>query len=157
MFGPHELPAELPELIVDEDRYGNSQILEQFHAVMIGIRRGGGVPQRWKDATIIVLHKKKDRTVCGNFRGISLVVHAGMVLHKVVVNRLSNYYQRDDILPEEHCGFRSQRSMIDMICVVRWVHQLARRKGTSLCMCFVDLTRKAYASVGRLLYTLLAR
>ena len=36
----------------------------------------GGVPQELKDATIIVLHKKKDRTECGNYRGISLVALA---------------------------------------------------------------------------------
>ena len=27
----------------------------------------GEVPQEWKDATIKVLHKKKDRTECSNF------------------------------------------------------------------------------------------
>ena len=35
------------------------------------------VPQRWRDAVIKVLHKKKDRTECSNYRGISLVAHAG--------------------------------------------------------------------------------
>ena len=33
----------------------------------------GEVPQEWKDATIKVLHKKKDRTECSNYRGLSLV------------------------------------------------------------------------------------
>ena len=37
------------------------------------------VPQRWRDAVIKVLHKRKDRTECGNYRGISLVAHAGKV------------------------------------------------------------------------------
>ena len=45
--------------------------------------RRGRVPQQWKDATIKVLHKKKDRTECGNYFGISLVTHAGKVLLKV--------------------------------------------------------------------------
>ena len=37
---------------------------------------------QWKDAVIAVLHKKGDKTECGNYRGISLVSHAGKVLLK---------------------------------------------------------------------------
>lgn len=33
--------------------------------------------QEGKGATIIVLHKKKDKTECGNYRWIFLVAHAG--------------------------------------------------------------------------------
>ena len=130
-------------------------MLEQFHANVIAIWRGGGVPQEWIDATIIVLHKT-DRTECGNYRGISLVAHAGNVL-KVMARRLSNYCAREDILAEEQCGFRPKRSTIDMIFVVRRLRQLARKKSTLLYMCFVDLT-KAYSSVDRtLLWAVLAR
>ena len=64
------------------------------------------MPQRWKDATIKVLHKKKDRTDCDNYRGIDLVAHAGKVPPKVIAGRLSDYCERDIILPEEQCGFR---------------------------------------------------
>ena len=67
-----------------------------------------------------MLHKKKDRTECGNYRGISLVAHAGKVLLKVIANRL----KREDILPKEQCGFRPQRSTIDIIFVVPRLHQL---------------------------------
>ena len=81
--GPVEPPAELLKLALDEDRDGNRGILEQFHAIVVVIWRGGGVPQEWKDATIIVLHKK-DRTACGNHRSISLVARAGEVLPKVI-------------------------------------------------------------------------
>ena len=90
-----------------------------------------------------MLHKKKDRTECGNYRGISLVAHAGKVLLKVIANRLSSYCEREDILSEEQCGFRPQRSTIDMtlILVVRRLHQLARKKSTPLYMCCVDLTK----------------
>ena len=45
--------------------------------IVVDIWRGGDVPQQWKDAIIIELHKKKDRTECGNYRGISLVAYAG--------------------------------------------------------------------------------
>ena len=88
------------------------------------------MPQQWKDATIKVLHKKKDRTGCGNYRGISLVAHAVKVLLKVIASRLSDYCECDNILPEKQCGFRPQRSTVDMMFVVRRLQELARKKDT---------------------------
>ena len=73
-------------------------------------------------------------------RGISLVAHAEKVLLKVVANHLSNCRERKDIVPEEQCGFRSQRSSFDAIFVVRRL-LLARKKSTLLHMCFVDLAK----------------
>ena len=61
----------------------------------------GEVPQEWKDATINVLHKKKDRTECSNYRGLSLVAYAGKVLLKIVANRLGDFCEEAGILPEE--------------------------------------------------------
>ena len=109
------------------------------------------MPQRWKDATTKELHKKKDRTECGNHRGISLVAHAGKVLLKVIAGRLSDYCERENILPEEQCGFRHQRSTVDMMFVVRRLQELARKTDTPLYLCFIDLTT-AYVSVDRTLF-----
>ena len=103
------------------------------------------MPQQWKDATIKVLHKEKDRSECGNYRGIFLVAHDGKVFLKVIAGRLSDYCERENILPEEQYGFRPQRSTVDMMFVVRRLQELAR-KGTPLYLCFIDLT-KAYDSV----------
>ena len=44
----------------------------------------------------MVLHKNKDRTECGNYRGISLVGHAGKILLKIIARRLSEYCERGD-------------------------------------------------------------
>ena len=143
--GPDGLPVELLKVLVDE---GDSDNLASFYEIVVAVWRRGRVPQQWKDATINVLHKKKDRTECGNYRGISLVAHAGKVLLKVIAGRLSDYCEREGILPEEQCGFRPHRSTVDMMFVVRRLQELARKKDTPLFMCFIDLT-KAYDSVDR--------
>ena len=115
------------------------------------------MPQHWKYATITVLHKKKDRTECGNYRGISLVTHAGKILLKIIARRLSEYCERMGILPEEQSGFRPNGSTTDMMLVIRRLKELARKKRFPLYVCFIDLT-KAYDSVDRtLLWTVLAR
>ena len=91
---------------------------------------------------------KKDRTDCGNYRGISLVAHAGTILLKIIARRLSEYCERAGILPEEQSGFRPNRSTTDMMFVIRRLQELARKKRIPLYVCFIDLS-KAYDSVDR--------
>ena len=74
--GPDELPAELFKLGINHD----PTVLREFHRVIKMVWHQREVPQRWRDAVIKVLHQEKDRTECGNYRGISLVAHAGQVL-----------------------------------------------------------------------------
>ena len=106
---------------------------------------------------IKVLHKKKDRTECGNYRDISLVAHAGKVLLKIVATRLSAYCEATNLLPEEQCGFRPHRSTTDMMFAVRRLQELGRKARVPLFLCFIDL-QKAYDSVDRtLLWQVLAR
>ena len=75
-----------------------------------------------------MLHKKKGRIECGNYRGISLVAHAGKILLKIIARRLSDYCERLGILPEEQSGFRPNRSTTDMMFVIRRLQELARKK-----------------------------
>ena len=42
---------------------------------------------------------QSDRSDCNNFRGISLVSHAGKVLLKIVANHLSDFCEAQQILP----------------------------------------------------------
>ena len=105
----------------------------------------------------MVLHKKKDRTECGSYRGISLVAHAGKIMLKVIASRLSEYCERVGILPEEQSGFRPNRSTTEIMFVICRLQELARKKRIPLYVCFIGLT-KAYDSVDRtLLWTVLAR
>ena len=79
------------------------------------------MPQQWKYAIIMVLHKKNVRTECGNYRGISLETHAGKVLLKIIARRLSEYCERVEILQEEQSGFQPNRSTTDTMFVIRWI------------------------------------
>ena len=65
---------------------------------------------------------------CGNYRGNSLVLHAGEVFLKVVARRLSAYCEAKDLLPKEQCEFRPGRSTTDMMFVVRRLQELGGRQ-----------------------------
>ena len=126
--GPDERPVELLKLGMNHD----PTVLYVWHQ--------REVPQRWRDAVIKVLHKK-DRTECGNYRGISLVAHAGRVLLKIVATRLSAYCEARNLLPEEQCGFRPHRSTTDMMFAVRRLQELGRKARVPLFLCFIDLQK----------------
>ena len=151
--GPDGVSVELFKITLNGDPALRRRLLH----IIVRIWGGGEVPQQWKDAIIMVLHKKKDRAGCGNNRGISLVAHAGKILMKIIARRLSEYCERVGILPEEQSGFRPNRSTTDMMFVIRRLQELARKKRIPLYVCFIDLT-KAYDSVDRtLLWTVLDR
>ena len=94
----------------------------------------------------LVLYKKKDPTECGNYRGISLVAHAGKLLLKIVARRLESHVEEEQLLPEAQCGFRPGRSTTDMMYIMRRLQEHGRLGYTPLFMCFIDL-QKAYDSV----------
>ena len=152
--GANGVSVELLKITLNGDPALRRKLLD----IVVRIWRGGIVPQLWKYATIIVLHKKKDRPEFGNYSGISLVAHAGKILLKIIARRLSEYCERVGILPEEQSGFRPNRSTTDMMFVIRRLQELlAQKKRISLYVYFIDLT-KAYDSVDRtLLWTVLAR
>ena len=94
-MGPDDLLAELIKLA---DR-GSHEILRAFHGVILAVWREEKVPQVWKDAVFQVFYNKKDPTECGNYRGISLVAHAGKLLLKIVAHRLGSYVEEEQLLP----------------------------------------------------------
>ena len=100
--GPEGASFELFKITLNGDPALRRRLLDIF----VRIWTRGEVPQQWKDAIIMVIHKKKGRTGCGNYRGISLVAHAGRILLKIIARRLSEYCERVGILPEEQSGFR---------------------------------------------------
>ena len=66
----------------------------------------------------------------------------------MVARRLSAYCEAKELLPEEQCGFRPDRSSTGMMCVVRRLHEIGRKAGVSLFMCFIDF-QQAYDTVDR--------
>ena len=55
-------------------------------------------PQDFKDALIVKIFKKGDKTLCDNYRGISLLCVAGKIYCKIILNRLKRLSEK--VLPE---------------------------------------------------------
>ncbi|XP_076043763.1 uncharacterized protein LOC143026866 [Oratosquilla oratoria] len=105
------------------------------------------VPSDFRDANIIALYKRKrDRSECGNYRGISLLATAGKLLARILNNRLKTLSER--ILPETQAGFRPTRSTTDMNFSLRQLQEKYREQHQPLYMAFIDLS-KAFDRVSR--------
>ena len=138
-------PGNIPPEVI---KHGGCALHRRLHNFILDCWSAKCLPQQWKNANIILVHKQKgDRAECGNSRGISLLSVSGKVLAKIMLTRLLEHVV-DLALPESQCGFRRGRSTIDMIFVGRQLQEKCREQHQGLYLAFVDLT-KAFDTVNR--------
>ena len=122
-------------------------IIPELHEILCLCWREGAVPQDMRDANITTLYKNKgDRSDCNNYRGISLLSIVGKLFARFALKRLQTLAER--VYPESQCGFRSQRSTIDMVFSVLQLQEKCREQRKPLFIAFIDLT-KAFDLVSR--------
>ena len=132
-----------PELI----KHCKTTLLLPLHEVLCQCWQEGAVPQHMRDSKIITLYKNKgERSDCNNYRGISLLSIVGKVFARVILIRLQKLAER--IYPESQCGFRAERSTIDMVFSLRQLQEKCREQHMPLYIAFIDLT-KAFDLVSR--------
>ena len=126
-------------------KYGGSQLLIWLHIkIILKVWDCGCVPQDWRDAAIY--KNKGARNDCNSYRGISLLAVAGKIFGRILMNRIVQHLY--SILPDSQCGFRKERSTIDMIFSSRQIQEKCVEQRMDLVCIFIDLT-KAYDSVDR--------
>ena len=142
-----------PELL----KYGGYDVVTTLHDLFTRCWEREEVPQVWKDAKIVTIYKRKgDRAVCSNSRGISLLSVGGKVLARILLQRLVERVV-DKVVPESQCGFRRDRSTVDMVFTARLLQEKCREHDKDLFIAFIDLT-KAFDTVDRqLLWSVLLR
>ncbi|KAK6758850.1 hypothetical protein RB195_016215 [Necator americanus] len=73
------------------------------------------IPDSWRHAIIIPLHKKLSVTDPRNYRGISLLRVMYKVLERIILDRLIKH--REETTRDEQSGFRPGRSTIDQVFI----------------------------------------
>ena len=69
---------------------GGDNLFSRLHQLIINAWDVGFVSQSWKDASIVIIYKKGDRTDCGNYRGISFLSIEGKIFARIL-NILSTH------------------------------------------------------------------
>ena len=112
-----------PDLI----KHCKTILLLPLHEVLCQCLQEGAVLQDMRDSKIITLYKNKgERNDCNNYRGISLLSIVGKIFARVILIRLQKLAER--IYPESQCGFRAERSTIDMIFSLRQLLEKCREQ-----------------------------
>ena len=127
-------------------KHGGDNLFSRLHQLITNAWEVGSIPQAWKDASIVTIYKKGDRTDCGNYRGISLISIAGKIFARILLNRLSTHIT-PEVVPETQCGFRGNRSTVDLIFCLRQLQEKCIEQDRPLYMVFVDFS-KAFDTVG---------
>ena len=138
--GLNGIPAEI-------FKCGVSKLLDTLHQLLCKCWELGSVPQDMRDSSINNLYKNKgDRSDRNYYRGISLLCIAGKLFARVALHRLRKLADR--VYPESQCGFRPNRSTVDMIFSLRQLQEKCREQQRPLFIAFIDLT-KAFDMVSR--------
>ena len=128
-------------------KFGGDLLKTKLHQLIKKCWQNKTLPQEFKDVMIIPIYKNKgDYRDCSNYRGISLLSIAGKIMAKILQKRLS--ILAETVLTESQCGFRQQRSTIDMIFSLRQLQEKAIEQHRDLYIVFIDF-RKAFDTVDR--------
>ena len=100
-------------------KHGGDNLFSRLHQLITKAWEVGSVPQSWKDASIVTIYKKGDRTDCWNYRGISFLSIAGKIFARILLNRLYTHIT-PEVVPETQCRFRGNRRTVDMIVCLSW-------------------------------------
>jgi len=73
------------------------------------------VPDMWKKAHVIPIHKQGDRHIFSNYRPISLLSVVSKILEKVVFKHVYNYFYATDLLSSHQSGFRPGDSTVNQL------------------------------------------
>ena len=107
----------------------------------------GRVPQMWKEAIMIPIHKKgKDKTKSSSYRPISLTSCVVKTMERIVNRRLMFHLETGKNISEEQAGFRQFRSTEDQVTYLSQEIEDAFQEKKVLFATWIDL-QKAFDKV----------
>ena len=106
----------------------------------------GCVPDQFKLANVIPVHKKDSVTCMNNYRPISLLSIFNKILEKLVYNRLITFIDKYNLLYDKQFGFRRNHSTLHATLLITDKIQRAIEDGLFSCGIFLDFS-KAFDTV----------
>jgi len=101
----------------------------------------GDIPEEWRTAIVIPIHKKGDRNNPDNYTGIGLLNTGYKIYSKIIAKRLT-------AIGEEQNGFRKGRSCMDCIFSASQIIEKHTECNITTYISFIDF-KKAFDSVDR--------
>ena len=70
----------------------------------------GDIPQDWRNANVIPIYKKGDRTQASNYRPVSLTSISCKIMEHIIASQVMDHLDSQNILHPNQHGFRANRS-----------------------------------------------
>lgn len=128
---------------VDILKAGGDVVIAKLANLFTKCLKDGKTPTSWKNAVVVLLHKKGDTKDLKNYRPISLLSVLYKLFTRVITNRIGNTLDANQ--PREQAGFRSGFSTIDHIHAVNQVIEKTNEYRKPLCMVFIDYEKAFYS------------
>jgi hypothetical protein len=125
-------------------KYGVGKLLLRLYQLIIKIWEQEELLENWKMVHYIPIHKKGDKTLCQNCRGIALLMVVYKIFAKILAGRMTLYME--EVVGDYQCGFRKNRSTTDQIFAVRQILEKCYEHNVDIHMLSVDF-KQAYDSV----------
>ncbi|XP_043481356.1 uncharacterized protein LOC122510644 [Leptopilina heterotoma] len=93
----------------------DGEILIQEVIAALNKSKPGRAPEAWSQSIITLIHKKGLRNDPLNYRGIALCNYILKIFTLILAKRLSEWSEKNSLLPETQNGFRSGRSCVDNV------------------------------------------
>ena len=104
------------------------------------------VPQQWKNANTILIHKKGDSGEISNFRPIALMSCIYKLFMSVIANRLVNFAVVNELLSDSQKSARPSEGCYEHTFLLQSLLPDAKRLQKNVCLAWLDL-RNAFGSV----------
>jgi len=134
----------IDEITSDIIKEGGKETVTQLVKLYNQIMQERKIPVTWKEAKVILLHKKGDKADIKNYRPISLLSHLYKIFTKILQNRIKT--DLDRYQPREQAGFRAGFSTMDHLHTINQLIEKANEYQLDLCIGFIDY-EKAFDSV----------
>ncbi|KAH7700623.1 reverse transcriptase [Aphelenchoides avenae] len=127
--GPDDVQPELLKALPDAAERQYTEALRQLW-------EREQIPDEWRRAIVIPLHKKGCVTDPSNYRGISLLSAQYKLLERIIADRI--LAERDSSMRDEQAGFRPGRSTTDQILILRRIIETRSRFAQPFHIAFLD-------------------
>jgi len=110
----------------------------------------GSFPNAWRVNTLTPIHKKGDRLVTSNYRGISVCSNLCKLFCTVLHARIIKFAEEKNLIPVHQIGYRAKSRTSDHLLTLKNLidKHIRKQKSSYLYTCFVDF-KAAFDSVWR--------
>ena len=106
----------------------------------------GAVPQIWKTAIVVPVFKKGDPIDVQNYRPISLTCVASKIMERVIVQQMTSYFMKCNLISDSPHGFIANRSTCTNLLESFNDRTLALQDHSDVTVVYIDFA-KAFDSV----------